>query len=129
MIQSNSTLETMRFIIVEYSESKLTQDVATPTVPAKLAHDCLNSVPLGKESALEFVEAIEPYLEFQSGKIVILSLSCHVNVSRLVRVDEDRSQKCIQIQTFKLLKNQGLSLMKNSSGSPCACLMDSTDYL
>ena len=42
--------------------------IATPTVPAQLAHDCLNSVLLGKESALELVESIEPYLEFQSGK-------------------------------------------------------------
>lgn len=40
---------------------------ATPTVAASLAHDCLNSVPLGASEALELVESIRPYLEFQSG--------------------------------------------------------------
>ena len=40
---------------------------ATPTVAAQLAHDCLNSVPLNKEAALELVDAMVPYLEWQSG--------------------------------------------------------------
>ncbi|KAK5994141.1 Peptidase S41 family ustP-like protein [Cladobotryum mycophilum] len=38
----------------------------TPIVSAALAHDCLNSVPLDKNAALELVDAIEPYLDFQS---------------------------------------------------------------
>jgi hypothetical protein len=44
--------------------------VASPTltVAAQLAHDCLNSVPLAKEAALALVDAIEPYLEWQSGR-------------------------------------------------------------
>ena len=33
---------------------------------ASLAYDCLSSVPLGKEAAIELVDAIEPYLEWQS---------------------------------------------------------------
>lgn len=40
--------------------------VATPIVDAKLAYDCLNSVPLGKESALEYVKGIPAYLDWQS---------------------------------------------------------------
>jgi len=40
---------------------------ATPTVAASLAYDCLNSVPLNSDAALELVDAIAPYLEFQSG--------------------------------------------------------------
>ncbi|KAK1522325.1 uncharacterized protein CCOS01_10037 [Colletotrichum costaricense] len=37
-----------------------------PTVPAQLAYDCLNSVPLGKEAAIELVDSLFPYLEWQS---------------------------------------------------------------
>ncbi|KAJ0114988.1 peptidase s41 family protein [Diaporthe amygdali] len=39
---------------------------ATPTVAADIAHECLLSVPLGKEAAIELVDSIEPYLEWQS---------------------------------------------------------------
>ncbi|KAH6665485.1 peptidase s41 family protein [Halenospora varia] len=39
---------------------------ATPTVAASLAHECLSSVPLGKEAALKLVDAMAPYLEWQS---------------------------------------------------------------
>ncbi|KAF6830567.1 hypothetical protein CPLU01_07257 [Colletotrichum plurivorum] len=37
-----------------------------PTVPAQLAYDCLNSVPLGKQEAIDLVDAMVPYLEWQS---------------------------------------------------------------
>ncbi|CCU83217.1 peptidase S41 family protein [Blumeria hordei DH14] len=39
---------------------------AWPTVPAQLAHECLNSVPLNKTAAIQLVDAIAPYLEWQS---------------------------------------------------------------
>ncbi|KAL1871100.1 hypothetical protein Daus18300_004845 [Diaporthe australafricana] len=39
---------------------------AVPTIAAAIAHDCLLSVPLGKEAAIELVDSIEPYLEWQS---------------------------------------------------------------
>ncbi|KAH0441191.1 peptidase s41 family protein [Colletotrichum camelliae] len=39
---------------------------ASPTVPAKVAHDCLKSVPLHKDAAIELVDSIRPYLEWQS---------------------------------------------------------------
>jgi hypothetical protein len=45
----------------------LTIVLATPTVPAKLAQECLSSVPLAKDAALALVDSIEPYLEWQSG--------------------------------------------------------------
>ncbi|KPM40566.1 hypothetical protein AK830_g5984 [Neonectria ditissima] len=38
----------------------------TPTVDAKVAHQCLNSVPLNKSAALKFIQELEPYLEWQS---------------------------------------------------------------
>ncbi|KAF4963704.1 hypothetical protein FSARC_8301 [Fusarium sarcochroum] len=38
----------------------------TPTVNAKLAYDCLNSVPLNKPAALRFMAELEPYVEWQS---------------------------------------------------------------
>lgn len=45
---------------------------ATPTIAASVAYDCLLSVPLGQEAALEFVDSIEPYLEWQSGEWLVL---------------------------------------------------------
>ena len=33
---------------------------------AALAHECLNSVPLHKAEAIQLVEAIEPYMEWQT---------------------------------------------------------------
>jgi hypothetical protein len=47
----------------------LTILTATPTVPAKLAQECLSSVPLAKDAALALVDAMEPYLEWQSGEL------------------------------------------------------------
>lgn len=48
------------------SAQRALSPAATPTVAAQLAHDCLNSVPLNKTAAIELVDAIEPYLEWQS---------------------------------------------------------------
>jgi hypothetical protein len=39
---------------------------ATPLVAASLAYECLNSVPLKKDAAIALVDALEPYLEWQS---------------------------------------------------------------
>jgi hypothetical protein len=39
---------------------------ATPTVAASLAYECLNSVPLHKEEAIELVDSLVPYFEWQS---------------------------------------------------------------
>lgn len=36
------------------------------TVPARLAYDCLQSVPLHTDDALEFVESVRPYVEWQT---------------------------------------------------------------
>ncbi|KAG5999430.1 hypothetical protein E4U43_002083 [Claviceps pusilla] len=47
-----------------WSKQKKTTD--TPVVPAALAYDCLKSVPLGKQQAIELVDAIAPYLNWQS---------------------------------------------------------------
>ncbi|KAK4215348.1 hypothetical protein QBC37DRAFT_270465, partial [Rhypophila decipiens] len=49
-----------------WSVQKAANPTATPTVAASLAHECLNSVPLGKQAAIDLVDAIEPYLEWQS---------------------------------------------------------------
>ncbi|KAL0944749.1 uncharacterized protein CTRU02_202636 [Colletotrichum truncatum] len=38
----------------------------TPRVPAQLAYDCLNSVPLGKQEAIDLVDSMVPYIEWQS---------------------------------------------------------------
>ncbi|KAK0620429.1 hypothetical protein B0T14DRAFT_521409 [Immersiella caudata] len=39
---------------------------ALPTVAAEVARACLESVPLGKAEAIDLVESLEPYLEWQS---------------------------------------------------------------
>ncbi|RKF61375.1 Peptidase S41 family protein ustP [Erysiphe neolycopersici] len=44
----------------------LANPTAIPIVPAKLAYDCLTSVPLNKTAALELVYSIEPYIQWQS---------------------------------------------------------------
>ncbi|KAM7207189.1 hypothetical protein V8F20_002455 [Naviculisporaceae sp. PSN 640] len=49
-----------------WSVQRAANPTATPTVSATLAHDCLNSIPLGKQEAIDLVDAIEPYLEWQS---------------------------------------------------------------
>lgn len=45
---------------------KAATPAATPTIPASIAHACLESVPLNSAAAVELVDAIEPYLEWQS---------------------------------------------------------------
>ncbi|KAH7046704.1 peptidase S41 family protein [Macrophomina phaseolina] len=40
--------------------------VATPTLPARLAYDCLMSAPLNKSAALELIDSLKPYIEWQS---------------------------------------------------------------
>ncbi|KAG5962543.1 hypothetical protein E4U58_003836 [Claviceps cyperi] len=40
--------------------------IDVPVVSAALAYECLNAVPLGKDEAIKLVDAIEPYLEWQS---------------------------------------------------------------
>lgn len=40
--------------------------VATPTVPAELAYDCLNSIPFNQSAASALLDSIEPYLNWQT---------------------------------------------------------------
>ncbi|GKT50867.1 peptidase S41 family protein ustP [Colletotrichum spaethianum] len=47
----------------------------TPTVSAQLAYACLNSVPIIKEAAIEFVDSLFPYLEWQTGYDLFAALS------------------------------------------------------
>jgi hypothetical protein len=42
--------------------------IATPTVDAQLALDCLNSASLHAKEALALIESILPYVEWQSGE-------------------------------------------------------------
>lgn len=39
---------------------------AIPTVAASLAYACLNTVPLHKDAGIQLIDALEPYLEWQS---------------------------------------------------------------
>ena len=51
----------------EVSRSVATQTAAaTPTVPAKVAWDCIQSVPLNKSAALNLLDSINPYIDWQS---------------------------------------------------------------
>ncbi|KUI70316.1 hypothetical protein VM1G_06278 [Cytospora mali] len=49
-----------------YASQIVASPSAKPTIAASIAHSCLLSVPLGKEAAIELVDSIEPYLEWQS---------------------------------------------------------------
>ncbi|KKY23496.1 putative peptidase s41 family protein [Diplodia seriata] len=39
---------------------------ATPTVPADLAYECINSVPINQTAALSLIKTVRPYWEWQS---------------------------------------------------------------
>lgn len=41
-------------------------DEPAPRVPAKLAYECLNSIPFNQSAAAELLESMRPYLEWQS---------------------------------------------------------------
>ncbi|KAL6895165.1 hypothetical protein HDV57DRAFT_478750 [Trichoderma longibrachiatum] len=49
-----------------WAAQKTNSPHATPTVAAEIAHDCLKSIPLGKDAAVELVDAMAPYLSWQS---------------------------------------------------------------
>jgi hypothetical protein len=44
---------------------------ATPTVGAKLAYDCITSVPLNKTAALKLLDGVEPYFRWQSTTVFL----------------------------------------------------------
>lgn len=39
---------------------------AAPTVPAQLAYECLNSIPFNQSAAIQLLDAIDPYLQWQT---------------------------------------------------------------
>ncbi|ODA78334.1 hypothetical protein RJ55_05715 [Drechmeria coniospora] len=49
-----------------WASQKKTKPTEPPSVPAALAHECLNSIPVGKELAINLVDSLEPYLEWHS---------------------------------------------------------------
>ncbi|KAK2593876.1 hypothetical protein QQS21_008396 [Conoideocrella luteorostrata] len=53
-------------ISASWAAQKKAAPTAVPTVAAALAHKCLKTVPLGKDEGIKLVDAIEPYLEWQS---------------------------------------------------------------
>ncbi|KAK2034760.1 hypothetical protein LX32DRAFT_717660 [Colletotrichum zoysiae] len=53
-------------IISEFWAKEVSAANPNPSVGAKLAYNCLKSVPLHKEAAIALVDAIRPYLEWQS---------------------------------------------------------------
>lgn len=53
--------------------------IARATVDAQLAFDCLNSVSLRSTEAKALVEAVMPYVEWQSGKSKHSHNGCRMN--------------------------------------------------
>jgi hypothetical protein len=43
--------------------------VATPTVPAQLAYDCITSAPFNQSAALALVDGVVPYFKWQSNTV------------------------------------------------------------
>jgi hypothetical protein len=48
-----------------------TQNVTSPTVPAGLAYDCLNSIPFNQSAALALVDGVVPYFKWQSNTVFL----------------------------------------------------------
>ncbi|KAH8892211.1 hypothetical protein GQ53DRAFT_864062 [Thozetella sp. PMI_491] len=65
-IQSAVTVEPCAQVSTLWAAQVSASPLATPTVAARLAYECLNSVPLGKDAAIELVDTMVPYLEWQS---------------------------------------------------------------
>lgn len=65
--QATNTSEPCAVVSAAYASQIAAAPAATPTIAASVAYDCLLSVPLGKEAAIEYLDSIEPYLEWQSG--------------------------------------------------------------
>lgn len=63
-----SATEPCDMVRISTSEQKAANPSVEPVVTAQLAYDCLNSVPLHKTEALQLVDSMEPYLEWQSGE-------------------------------------------------------------
>ncbi|KAI8180792.1 Peptidase S41 family protein ustP [Colletotrichum sp. SAR 10_75] len=61
-----SSTEPCAAVSAAWASQHAAAPTVTPTVPAQLAYDCLNSVPLGKQEAIDLVDSIVPYLEWQS---------------------------------------------------------------
>lgn len=47
-------------------EVSATSPEAVPTVPAALAYECINSVPFNQSAAVDLLDSIRPYLEWQT---------------------------------------------------------------
>lgn len=50
----------------QVASSVATQTIATPTVSAQLAYDCISSVPFNQSAALALVDGVVPYFRWQS---------------------------------------------------------------
>lgn len=65
---ATGTAEPCAVVSAAYASQIAASPSATPTIAASVAHDCLLSVPLGQQQALDLIDSIEPYLEWQSGQ-------------------------------------------------------------
>jgi hypothetical protein len=78
--------------------------IATPTVSAQLAFDCLASVPLGASEATNLVNSILPYVEWQSGEIAFTGF---------------RRSENLQKSRYFVLERPSKRLPRTSSRSSC----------
>ncbi|KAH0596601.1 hypothetical protein MHUMG1_05719 [Metarhizium humberi] len=63
---STATCNPCAKISAHWAEHNRQNKTTLLTVKASLAHECLKSVPLGQHEAVQLIDAIEPYLEWQS---------------------------------------------------------------
>ncbi|KAK8189291.1 uncharacterized protein BKA78DRAFT_253348 [Phyllosticta capitalensis] len=64
--QTNSTGSPCASVSYLAASQTASSPSATATVPAKLAYECINSVPLNVSAALDLIETVKPYWEWQS---------------------------------------------------------------
>lgn len=68
-LTTNGTKDACAQIASAYTAQKSAAPAAAVKVPGQLAYDCLNSVPLHQKEASALMDAILPYVEWQSGEL------------------------------------------------------------
>lgn len=66
-METSGTKDACAQIASVYAAQKSAAPAVAVKVPGQLAYNCLNSVPLHKKEASALMDAILPYVEWQSG--------------------------------------------------------------
>ncbi|CRK21693.1 hypothetical protein BN1723_002808 [Verticillium longisporum] len=65
-LRASRTTEPCAAVSASWAEQIAADPASLPVVPAKIAHSCLQSVPLGQQAALDYLDSVAPYLDWQT---------------------------------------------------------------